>query len=579
MLLGDPLNNFNQEKHFSLSNKIIFFFILVSGFALRVWGISFGLPDIFHPDEQKIVSGALGFGTGDLNPHFFRYPTFYFYIQFLIYGSYFVIGSLFGLFSSSFDFAYQFYNDPTNIYLIGRLGTASFGTATIAVVYFIGRRFFNAATGLMAAAFTAFSFLLIQDSHFITTDIPATFLIMICAYFSMVYIDGGNKRHIFYAGLFCGLAASTKYNGGLALIILLAAIFVKSKSITGKGKAKTTALLFASVSILALIGFIAGSPFIILDFKTFLKDIFFEINHTQTGHFGFSQNQSGFWFHIETSLANGTGWALTILGCFSLLFWLFKPKEKGWILTLFPLIYFLVIGCSSTMFQRYAIPIVPFMSLFAGYSLTTIGKKITKKRRRRAAFLFFISFLLIAPNIPRAFFHNYLLTKTDTRTLAKQWIENRIPPDTVIATDPYGPKIFAINSGSLGTEKASALKEKIKRKLLETKAGYRVINLPYNHKEFATWYNTFKPKFIIVSSYMTDRMDTSKGGLSAPSKFLEELKCASILSKTISPYRGREEYDSDNFDMKCIYSPCAEDIFYRSRPGPVITVYQMPYSD
>ena len=44
--------------------------------ALRVAAIGFGLPSVYNPDEVAIMSRALAFAKGDLNPHNFVYPTF-----------------------------------------------------------------------------------------------------------------------------------------------------------------------------------------------------------------------------------------------------------------------------------------------------------------------------------------------------------------------------------------------------------------------------------------------------------------------------------------------------------------------
>ena len=66
--------------------------ILVGASVIRFWGITWGLPHAYHPDEGSILFHALGFGTGDLNPHWFRWPSLTMYVMFGIYGCYYVIG-------------------------------------------------------------------------------------------------------------------------------------------------------------------------------------------------------------------------------------------------------------------------------------------------------------------------------------------------------------------------------------------------------------------------------------------------------------------------------------------------------
>src|SRR5687768_13073435 len=49
--------------------------------ALRLFPVWFGLPYPYaRPDEAQAISGAVGVLNGDLNPHFFHWPSLTFYI-------------------------------------------------------------------------------------------------------------------------------------------------------------------------------------------------------------------------------------------------------------------------------------------------------------------------------------------------------------------------------------------------------------------------------------------------------------------------------------------------------------------
>lgn len=83
--------------------------ILAVALAVRLIGISFGLPYVYYPDEAQIVNHAVAFGTGDLNPHYFIYPSLFMYVLFIIYCLSYVIGSLAGAFASTGDFIELFF--------------------------------------------------------------------------------------------------------------------------------------------------------------------------------------------------------------------------------------------------------------------------------------------------------------------------------------------------------------------------------------------------------------------------------------------------------------------------------------
>ena len=136
---------------------------LVIALMVRLMGINWGLPYVFYPDEAMIVNPAAAFGTGDLNPHFFIYPSLYMYVLSFVYGMSYVFGWLTGVFSSTDDFVRLFFNDATLFYLPGRFIAAFSGVATVALVYVYGRRAYDRRVGLIAALFLTFSVMHVES--------------------------------------------------------------------------------------------------------------------------------------------------------------------------------------------------------------------------------------------------------------------------------------------------------------------------------------------------------------------------------------------------------------------------------
>ena len=83
-----------EEKGVKLFSKFnlghALFAVLFFAVALRLIGIGYGLPAVFNSDEPHIVNTAVSFGSGDFNPHRFKYPTLWMYLLFFVYGIYFV---------------------------------------------------------------------------------------------------------------------------------------------------------------------------------------------------------------------------------------------------------------------------------------------------------------------------------------------------------------------------------------------------------------------------------------------------------------------------------------------------------
>ena len=75
---------FAQNSSRLLSDSLLLGCILFLAFILRVWGIQFGLPDLYYADEPIVVNHALAYSSGDFNPHFFKIPPLMSYLLFVI---------------------------------------------------------------------------------------------------------------------------------------------------------------------------------------------------------------------------------------------------------------------------------------------------------------------------------------------------------------------------------------------------------------------------------------------------------------------------------------------------------------
>src|SRR5579859_2537464 len=106
--------------------------ILIIGGWFRVWALTFGLPhDFTRPDEEVIVGPALKMLQGDLNPHFFIYPTLFIYANAVALAAIFGWERLTGETRTLAEFVSR--ADPSLLHLTGRALSAGAGVATIAV--------------------------------------------------------------------------------------------------------------------------------------------------------------------------------------------------------------------------------------------------------------------------------------------------------------------------------------------------------------------------------------------------------------------------------------------------------------
>src|SRR3989338_7275578 len=344
-------------------------FILPLAFVLRLMGIRFGL---YHPDEHLIVNHALTFGTGDLNPHMFYFPTFFLYLLFFVYGLFYLIGHVLGYFQNTDGFLKYYLSSPQVFYVIGRMVSVGFGTLTVWVIYLLGKEYKNARTGVYAALFLAVCFLHSRDSHFATMDITLVFFMTLSTYFLLRYFNLGNKRFYFLAILTAGAASAVKYNAfALVIPIALAYLFTSfdENSRRDRVRALKTLLLDGALSAFLLVAvFFICSPYVLFDFKSAYQFV--------TRLYGINVGfEIGPWHHARM-LYYSLGPALFVSALGGCLLGLSHLSKKEIVFLSLPLVYYLIITQTGQPYERYVLAIVPFGVLWAARFLDELGLNV-----------------------------------------------------------------------------------------------------------------------------------------------------------------------------------------------------------
>lgn len=401
---------------------------------VRLIGINWGLPYVFYPDEALIVNHAAAFGTGDLNPHSFVYPSLYMYVLSFVYGISYVFGWLTGVFSSTDDFVRLFFNDATLFYLPGRLIAALTGVATVALVYVYGRRAYDYRVGLIAAAFLTFSVMHVEFSHYVKTHVPAGLLVMAALLNAWSVYNEKNNRWRYYlsAGLFSGLAASTVYHAGFVLVSLVTA-HTQHWLDFSRRNLSTERLLspkLVTAIVVCLFGFLLGTPFAILDWRTFIGDL----SSTASNYY-----QGPMWvrelFFPFTSLIKTMGAPAGYLALVSLIYALCRRRPADLILLSMPLFLggFLMLFASKE-YHHMLIAFAP-MYLLSASLLVDLTTWFVRLPILQSATLAVATILLIAVPAETSFQRSYRMGRPDTRILAKNWVEANIPSGSKVLID------------------------------------------------------------------------------------------------------------------------------------------------
>jgi dolichyl-phosphate-mannose-protein mannosyltransferase len=167
------------------SERLFLTSILVAGAALRVWGLTFGLPySDARPGETAIVTTVTRLLDAGFKSDLYRAAA----------------------------------ADATRFLLMARGLSAIAGLATIWLVFRLSARLFDRLTALTAAFFLAVAFLHVRESHFGVITVPAIALIVAALVaFARVVEDPAHIRRWALAAGLSGLAAWMFYSGGLVL--------------------------------------------------------------------------------------------------------------------------------------------------------------------------------------------------------------------------------------------------------------------------------------------------------------------------------------------------------------------------
>jgi len=202
------------------SHKWLLIIILATNFALNVWGLDWGLPERWHPDEL-LNKVELMVEVGAVNHNYYTYGSLPFYR----------IAAL-AVWPAMIGQAWLGWHDFEVLSvdnLLARLQSALMGTGIVWAVYGIGKQLFDRRTGLISAAFMGLTMGLVNLSHFATVDIPSLGWFSWCSYMSVLMWRRGSSRAYVGAGIFCGLAAAARYVGGISMIVILTAHFLRPK--------------------------------------------------------------------------------------------------------------------------------------------------------------------------------------------------------------------------------------------------------------------------------------------------------------------------------------------------------------
>ncbi len=576
--------------------------VLLLALGLRLWGIRQGLPYAYNSDEDAhFVPRAIGMLTLGWNPHYFANPPAYTDLLRLVFAAWF--GGRAGV-------SHTFAVNPTAVFTLARVCAALLGTFAVWLLYIAGARLFDRGVALLAAALEAVAFLAVFYSHLALNDVPTLAPLTLSLLGTAGVLRKGRARDYLLAGVGLGLGCATKYTAGVVLLPLLAAAAARYLDAPAAGRRVVVGLALAGAA--ALVAFLVADPYSVLDFHAFEQGLAHQssLSGEAQGKLG-APHESGLVYYLWT-LTWGLGWvpAVAALAGAVMVWW--REHRLGWVLVPAPLLYLLFMGSEGRYFGRWLLPIFPILSLLAAFAALQCARALaravqaviekrappaeparpaeliqTKAASPRArivpvAFTMLAVLALCAQGLVYSIHSGLVLSRADTRSLARAWMVAHVPVGAKVVVEPIVPDEWVQDVGHPTLSVADgdrwlkyhSLHSAISPSGALVPGEGHVVSLenyeltlapsliPFYEREGYCW--------VLSGSAESGRAFADPARAPLAVAYYRALARAGEVVYHASPYRAGARPVAFNFDWSFDYYPLSYH-----RPGPEVVVYRL----
>ena len=393
---------------------------LVLASLLRLWGLDYGIPHpTIRPDEERLVGRAQTiFATGNWHPGSFFYPSLPFYLDALALHAYYGTGKLLGRYDEPRDFLLDIaVTRPGLHYRISRAVSAAAGVATILAAYALSLAAYRRPrAGLLAAFSLAVCHVHVRDSHFATVDVLAALFVTLSLAYASRASEAATARNFALAGLFAGLAISSKYNAGLVVIPIGVAALYRGR----EGLSRLA--LAAAVSAAA---FALTSPYVLLRLGGVRSDMSFLEDYL------YRSGDLALWDHLKLTFPRGLGWPLYVASALGLARALVRRRAADVVLLSFAIPFLVLISSVRISFPRYVLPVVPLLLVLAADLVASLAERISSSPVRLIVSVA-SALVLLGPTLLDSAAFDRIAAREDTRLQAASFISETFEPQTTI---------------------------------------------------------------------------------------------------------------------------------------------------
>ncbi len=362
----------------------------------------------------------------DLNPHYFKKPSLHFYLRIPIIAASVAWAKRHGELQSVKEIRtrdpyglgrYAYTASHPTVVRWSRYGSVVSSMFLIALTFILTYQISSSVTSsAFAALTTTISNEVLRNSHIIGVDVLMALLCVACSVSGVWTYKRYSPIKLALCALVAGLAGSAKYNAAPIALVPLVVWYLKAPN-------------RASVIIpllLPVVGLVLGSPYIVVSFPEFWRDMTYEVWHYGVaGHEGNATSRGipQAIFYGRWLLSDGVGLGPALLALIGLLA-IWKQRDSvSLILIIFPFAYAALMIMQKTNFTRNMVVLVPYIALLAAVGLQVLVSRIPRWGLRIAMYLSLATLALVQITLTSMSTTAAAVQHKDSRDTLANWLE------------------------------------------------------------------------------------------------------------------------------------------------------------
>lgn len=396
-------------------------------------GISHEAEGRYSGDERTYYGHALQINDGEVFRDSFIYPHLPYYACALVLW----LANLFWAPVAMVVAAATGYTSPEAIQWTLLHGLmAAFGALTVWPVFRIGQRLGGNLAGALGGALIVASPVYNEICHLLLCDVPAAFFVALTLSWVAALGEQESLRAYLAAGMASGLAAASKYPGGMVVVTIVA--------VYGLWRLRTrrfsASLLWAGLASLG--SFLLFMPSLFVHWQAATsgpKSLFFGPRLYARGGWIGIVKPSNAHYYLDL-IVQSFGWVALGLGLLGLGL-AHRQLRRLPVLAIYPLVALTVMVSVNVAVKRSILPVLPMLAALLGCGLAAGMTRLASWRRSASpALLTALAVLCLAQPAVATTQQAISFARPSTRDLAVAWIREHLPPGSMFLREHYTPR-------------------------------------------------------------------------------------------------------------------------------------------